>query len=51
MEANREDALMCLRRAREALHSGDLEKAKKLANKSKNLFPTNDTEGKIIKLQ
>ena len=48
MEANREDALTCLRRAREALRSGDLEKAKKLANKSKGLFPMKDTEGKML---
>lgn len=50
MEANREDALTCLRRAKEALDSGDLEKARKLANKSKSLFPTNDAEGKMLKL-
>ena len=45
MDANRDDAIRCLEKARAAYYSGDLEKALRLAQKSKRLFPTEKCEG------
>ena len=48
MEANKEDALKCLEKAKEAHCVGDVEKARRLASKSKRLFSTQECEGDII---
>ena len=48
MEANKEDALKCLGKAKEAHCVGDVEKARRLAIKSKRLFATQECEGDII---
>jgi hypothetical protein len=39
-EANRDDATNCLARAKQARAAGEFAKAKRLAEKSKSLFPT-----------
>ena len=49
MEANKEDALKCLGLAKEAHCAGDVEKARRLASKSKRLFATQECEGDILK--
>ena len=46
MEANRDDALDCLRLARDAFRKNDVEKARRLAKKSLRLYPTSSCEGK-----
>ena len=46
MEANRDDALDCLRLARGAFKKNDVEKARRLAKKSMRLYPTSSCEGK-----
>ena len=45
MEANREDALNCLRKSKEALRNGDVDKARRLASKSRRLYPTSECDG------
>ena len=47
MESNREEGVRCLRLAEAAYRSlGDLEKSKRLANKSIRLFPSEEAKGK-----
>ena len=46
MEANRDDALDCLRLARDAFKKNDVEKARRLAKKSMRLYPTSSCEGR-----
>lgn len=48
MEANKDEAYVCLDRARLYLTDGDLENAKKFINKSKKLFPTTEADGKHL---
>lgn len=50
MDANRDDAVRCLEKARAAYRSGDFEKARRLAQKSKRLFPTKKCEGKLTEV-
>lgn len=47
MEANRDEAIKCLEKAREALREGDVEKSRRFANKSKHLFSMKETDGNI----
>ena len=45
MDANKDGALECLTKARHAVHCGDVEKARRMAEKSIKLFPTKEAEG------
>ena len=45
MDANKDVALECLAKAKSALRLGNLEKARRLTEKSIKLFPTKDAEG------
>ena len=44
MEANKDAALACLKKAKVALNAHNLEEARRLANKSKKLYPTQECE-------
>ena len=45
MESNRDEAIRCLRLAEKYLAEGNGEKAKKFAQKSERLFPTDRAKG------
>lgn len=45
MDANKDGALECLSKAKQAMDRGDVEKAKRMAEKSIKLFPTKEAEG------
>lgn len=45
MDANKDGALQCLTKAKQAMQCGDVEKAKRMAEKSIKLFPTKQAEG------
>lgn len=45
MDANKDGALECLAKAKQAMRSGDLEKARRMTEKSIKLFPTKEAEG------
>ena len=45
MDANKDDALQCLSKAKKAALIGDLEKARRLTEKSNKLFPTEEAKG------
>lgn len=47
MEGNREDALQAIRVAKKALQDGDLEKARRLLQKSIRLCPTELAKGEL----
>ena len=49
MDANKDVALECLAKAKSAMRNGNLEKARKLAEKSIKLFRTKEAEGIISK--
>lgn len=49
MDANKDGALECLSKAKQAMRCGDLEKAKRMAEKSIKLFPTKEAEGNCSK--
>ena len=44
MEHNRDAANQCLQKAKQALKIGDIEKAKRMAEKSHRMFPRTETE-------
>ena len=45
MDANKDVASECLIKARHAMRHGDLEKARRMAEKSIKLFPTKEAKG------
>ena len=45
MDANKDVAFECLSRAKAAFGCGDLEKARRMTEKSIKLFPTKEAEG------
>jgi len=45
MDANKDVALECLSKAKRAVSCGDLEKARRMTEKSIKLFPTKEAEG------
>lgn len=48
MEANRDEALQCLKKAREAFKAGNMDKARRFANKSKKMYATEEADGNNI---
>lgn len=48
MDANKDEALECFAKAKHATRSGNLDKAKRLAEKSIKLFPTKEAEGIVL---
>ena len=45
MDANKDVAFECLSKAKKAFGCGDLEKARRMTEKSIKLFPTKEAEG------
>ena len=48
MDANKDVALECLDKAKHAMRHGDVEKARRMAEKSNKLFPTKEAEGIVV---
>ena len=48
MDANKDVALECLDKAKHAMRRGDVEKARRMAEKSIKLFPTKEAEGMVV---
>jgi hypothetical protein len=44
MEGNKDDAEICLKKAKTFLQAGDIDKARKFAKKSMQLFPSENAE-------
>ena len=45
MDANKDEALECLHKAKHAVKSGNVEKARRMTEKSIKLFPTKEAKG------
>ena len=45
MDANKDGALECLTKAKHAMHCGNVEKARRMAERSIKLYPTKEAEG------
>ncbi len=45
MEANKDEASDCLKKAKELLAQGKIDKARRLANRSKKMYSTDECDG------
>ena len=46
MEANKDSATECFKKAKESLRLGNIDSARKLANRAKKLYSTDECDGK-----